>query len=138
MITIEVGIVIHHLETPSRTYHLMSTNQHPVELFRPFAPAPDPDHGMYKVLRSLNATKEHLALILLVDGIHQSIHVYPKFGLVAPRDWTGSSALERCTRFYTNSWVDRYFRSTDTFAVPYAKYNFFSGKYLRFEIICQK
>jgi len=79
-----------------------------VELFQPFIPAPDPDHGMYKVLWSLNATGEHLALIIPVDEIHQSVHLYPKFGPIAPRDWTSSNVLERCTQFYTNPWTDRH------------------------------
>jgi len=79
-----------------------------VELFQHFTPAPDANHGMYKVSRSLNAAGEHLALIIPVDEIHWSIHLYPKFGPVAPRDWTSSNVLERCTQFYTNPSTDRH------------------------------
>jgi hypothetical protein len=79
-----------------------------VELFQPFTPAPDPNHGMYKVSRSLNAIGERMALIVSVDAIHRSVHLYPKFGTVAPRSWTSSNVLEQCTQFYTNPWTDRH------------------------------
>ena len=79
-----------------------------MELFQPFTPAPEPNHGMYKVSRSLNATGEQLALIIPVDEIHQSVHLYPKFEAVAPRDWTSSNVLEQYTQFYTNPWTDRH------------------------------
>jgi hypothetical protein len=52
---------------------------------------------MYEVSQSLNATGECLALIIPVDEIHRSVHLYPKFGPIAPHDWTSSNILERCT-----------------------------------------
>ena len=79
-----------------------------IELFQHFTPAPDADHGMYKVSESLNPAGERLAPILLVDEIHQSVHLYLKFGPVAPHNWTSSNVLEPCTQFYTNPWTDRH------------------------------
>jgi hypothetical protein len=79
-----------------------------IELFQPLTPAPDPNHGMYKVSRSLNAAGERMALIIPVEEIHRSVHLYPKFGTVTPRNWTSSNVLEQCTQFYTNPWTDRH------------------------------
>ncbi|KAH9857831.1 hypothetical protein C2E23DRAFT_720065 [Lenzites betulinus] len=77
-----------------------------VEWFTPFTPDPHPDHGLYKVSRSMRRGAR-LASIIPVEDIVRSCHLIPDFGAVAPREWTSSTVLEQCSSFYVNSFADR-------------------------------
>ncbi|KAG2739279.1 hypothetical protein P692DRAFT_20756281, partial [Suillus brevipes Sb2] len=77
-----------------------------VEWFEPFANRPDANHGMFKVTRALREG-ERQASIVPVRNIRHSIHLMPKFGSVAPRDWTSSNVLDRCSTFWVNNFSDR-------------------------------
>jgi hypothetical protein len=77
-----------------------------VEWFEPFANRPDANHGMFKVTRALREG-ERQASIVPVRNIRRSIHLMPKFGSVAPRDWTSSNVLDRCSTFWVNNFSDR-------------------------------
>ncbi|KAI0038042.1 hypothetical protein FA95DRAFT_1506122 [Auriscalpium vulgare] len=80
-----------------------------VEWFSPFAGAADPNHLMYKITRSVTAsTGRRVFEIIPVDQIRRSIHLFPVFGAVTPRDWTSANVLERCDRFYVSSFTDRH------------------------------
>ncbi|OJT02126.1 hypothetical protein TRAPUB_7421 [Trametes pubescens] len=77
-----------------------------VEHFTAFAQAPDPVSGLYQVSRAVRGTSR-LASIIPVDQIVRSCHLFPRFGAVAPREWTSSNVLERCSTFYVNAFTDR-------------------------------
>ncbi|KIJ12606.1 hypothetical protein PAXINDRAFT_14528 [Paxillus involutus ATCC 200175] len=77
-----------------------------VEWFTPFT-VPNPIHGMYKVSRS-RLHGDRLASIIPVTNIRRSVHLIPKFGRVAPREWTSSTVLEVCNDFLVNPFTDRH------------------------------
>ncbi|KAJ7190265.1 hypothetical protein GGX14DRAFT_538049 [Mycena pura] len=49
-----------------------------------------------------------LAKIIPVDDLRRSIHLFPKFGHVAPREWTSETVLDLCSTFYASPWSDRH------------------------------
>ncbi|KAJ7212297.1 hypothetical protein GGX14DRAFT_534532 [Mycena pura] len=74
------------------------------EWFSNFSNAPQPNHGMYHI----NRRPEHITSIIPVEKIRRSVHLYPEFGAVAPRDWTSANVLEYCMQFYVSPWSDRH------------------------------
>ena len=78
-----------------------------VEWFSKIQGAPDRNHQMFKVTR-LFQDGHRLASIIPVSRIRRSVHLFPKFGQVAPRDWTSGTVLERCNTFYVNQLSDRH------------------------------
>ncbi|KAJ7190828.1 hypothetical protein GGX14DRAFT_381775 [Mycena pura] len=75
-----------------------------VEWFSKFHSAPQANHGLYRVTRPVERT----ASIVPVEHIRRSLHLYPEFGAVAPREWTSGNVLELCQRFYVSPWSDRH------------------------------
>ncbi|KAF8835183.1 hypothetical protein BDN67DRAFT_992522 [Paxillus ammoniavirescens] len=78
-----------------------------VEWFSPFSTHPELNHGMYKVTRTIR-NGERIASVIPVSSISRSVHLFPKFGAVAPREWTSSNVLELCNTFYVNPFTDRH------------------------------
>ncbi|KAI0759461.1 hypothetical protein BD413DRAFT_722365 [Trametes elegans] len=81
-----------------------------VEWFAPFGSAasnPSPDHGLYRIRRSV-CRGARLASIIPVDHIERTCHLLPDFGPVAPREWTTDNVLEECPSFFLNTFLDRY------------------------------
>ncbi|KAJ7694726.1 hypothetical protein B0H14DRAFT_3100604 [Mycena olivaceomarginata] len=75
-----------------------------VEWFSKFPNAPDPNHKMYKISRPVECTTS----IIPVSNIRRSVHLFPQFGPVAPREWTSENVLDLCTKFYVSPWSDRH------------------------------
>ena len=70
---------------------------------------------MYRVSRLYNpASKggQRKASIVPISLIRESIHLFPKFGAVAPADWRSSNVLEVAPAFYVNPFSDRFVYST--------------------------
>ncbi|KAJ6622168.1 hypothetical protein B0H10DRAFT_2342958 [Mycena sp. CBHHK59/15] len=62
-----------------------------VEWFTAFKSQPEPNHLMYKI----SCLEKHgacVSSIISIDNIRRSVHLFPKFGRVAPREWTSSNA----------------------------------------------
>ncbi|KAJ6559035.1 hypothetical protein B0H10DRAFT_1846098 [Mycena sp. CBHHK59/15] len=81
-----------------------------VEWFSPFM-QPEPKHLMYKVNRSLK-DGDRISSIIPLANIRRSVHLLPKFGLVAPPEWKSSNVLDECPHFFVNSMTDRHIYAT--------------------------
>ncbi|KAI0349245.1 hypothetical protein OH77DRAFT_1415395, partial [Trametes cingulata] len=77
-----------------------------VEWFSASSQTPHPDHGLYRVSRSLRRGAR-LCSVVPVEQIDRSCHLFPEFGPVAPREWTSSSVLQLCPSFLLNTFLDR-------------------------------
>lgn len=82
-----------------------------VEWFTPFTAAPDPLHGLYKVKKAIRDGVRS-ANIIPLKNIRRSMHVYPSFGQVVPKEWTSSNVLDLCDTFFINSFTDRHVYGT--------------------------
>ncbi|THV03910.1 hypothetical protein K435DRAFT_909634 [Dendrothele bispora CBS 962.96] len=71
-----------------------------VEWFSPFGTQPDENCGLYKVSRC-NVEGGRLASVVDVRRLVRSIHLFPRFGRIADRDWTSSTVLDQCTTTYS-------------------------------------
>ncbi|KAI0048603.1 hypothetical protein FA95DRAFT_1490591 [Auriscalpium vulgare] len=80
-----------------------------IEWFTPFSAAAEPDHLMYKVSRAYRAGARRRAFAVIpVEDIRRSVHLFPVFGKIAPREWTSGNVLELCEKFYVSSFLDRH------------------------------
>ncbi|KAI0310832.1 hypothetical protein OF83DRAFT_1295682 [Amylostereum chailletii] len=77
-----------------------------VEWFTLFETTPEDNHLMYRIRRSTTEGRRE-ASIIPVEDIRRSVVLIPKFGPVAPREWTTDNVLELCNTFYVNSFTDR-------------------------------
>ncbi|KAJ7489503.1 hypothetical protein FB451DRAFT_1337209 [Mycena latifolia] len=75
-----------------------------VEWFSAFPSWLEPNHRMYKISQPI----ERVASIIPVANIRRSVHLFPQFGPVAPREWTSQNVLELCTKFYVSPWSDQH------------------------------
>ena len=64
--------------------------------------APDPNHLLYKIKRSMKDGARK-ASVIPVANICQSAHLFLDFGPVAPCHWTSATVLETCGAFFVNS-----------------------------------
>ena len=78
-----------------------------VEWFTRFRGPPNPYHQMHKVTRLLQDGGRVVSIIPL-SKIQGSIHLFPNYGRIAPREWTSSNVLEKCDTFYANPFTNRY------------------------------
>ncbi|KAJ7140543.1 hypothetical protein C8R43DRAFT_954828 [Mycena crocata] len=79
-----------------------------IEWFTAFKSQPEPNHLMYKISRAENRDGDRLSSIIPIDNIRRSVHLFPKFGRVAPREWTSSNVLEQCSTFFVSCFTDRH------------------------------
>lgn len=79
-----------------------------VEWFIPFSKAKfDPNSQLFQIKR-LQIQGEQQASVIPVSLIRQSIHLFPKFGPIAPVHWKSSNVLEEAKDFYVNPFSDRF------------------------------
>ena len=76
-----------------------------VEWFSPLAAAPDAKHRMYKVTRTTRNGRRS-ASIIRADTILGSVHLFPRFGVSTPLQWSSFTVLEQCNSFYVNPFAD--------------------------------
>ncbi|KAJ7078695.1 hypothetical protein B0H15DRAFT_788758, partial [Mycena belliarum] len=79
--------------------------------FSPFTPQPEPQHLMYKVRCSIK-DGERITSVIPLANIRRSVHLLPKFGPVAPPEWTSSNVLDLCPTFFVNCFSDRHVYGT--------------------------
>ncbi|KAI0652810.1 hypothetical protein C8Q70DRAFT_1048780 [Cubamyces menziesii] len=63
-------------------------------------------HGLYKVTRPRGRAGERPPSIIEIGKIRRSCHLYPDFGVSAPRDWSSSTVLDQSTHFWVSPFVD--------------------------------
>lgn len=100
---------------PSRAKPLFATAARPpprylayIEWFEKIPALPDPDLGLFKIKRAMNADGHKLASIVPLRRIRRSVYLFPAFGPEAPREWTSGNVLDECTNFYIDSFSDRH------------------------------
>ncbi|PPQ76921.1 hypothetical protein CVT26_001382 [Gymnopilus dilepis] len=83
-----------------------------VEWFTPFSRAIfEPNSQLYQVKRLLSHGEQQ-ASVIPISLIRQSVHLFPKFGPVAPVHWKSSNVLQEAKAFYVNPFSDRFQYST--------------------------
>ena len=82
-----------------------------VEWFTPFTEKPEALHGLYKVQKAFQGGVR-LANVIPLKNIRRSMHVYPSFGRVVPKEWTSANVLDLCNTFFVNSFTDRHVYGT--------------------------
>lgn len=84
-----------------------------VEWYTPFSKAPyDPKSRLFRIKRFYDSNKVQKASIIPIEHIQQSIHLFPKFGPVAPVQWTSATVLDKAEVFYVNPFTNRFAYST--------------------------
>ena len=78
-----------------------------VKWFSKISGAPDQNHKMFRVTRLIQDGHRAASIIPLLR-IHRSVHLFLKFGQIAPRGWMSGTVLERCDTFYVNQLSDRH------------------------------
>lgn len=79
-----------------------------VEWFSNFGNNPDVNNRMYKISRAYIGDTRRLFSVVPVADIRRSVHLYPDFGDVVPREWTTNSVLDDCDVFFLNPFPDRH------------------------------
>lgn len=83
-----------------------------VEWFTPFSVASyDQNSRLYRIKRLAKNQQQQVSVIPL-SRIRESIHLFPKFGPVAPVEWKASLVLDQAQSFYVNVFTHRYQYST--------------------------
>lgn len=79
-----------------------------VQWYTPLANEPDPNHLLYKVSPMKNQDGTNFCSIIPVANIRRSVHLFPRFGVFAPQEWTTSNVLDLCSTFFLNDFTDRH------------------------------
>ncbi|KAG1723657.1 uncharacterized protein EDB91DRAFT_1063288, partial [Suillus paluster] len=69
-----------------------------IKWFAPFPLAPDQQHRLYKLLRSLHGGEKIASIVPLANIVH-SVHLILNFGAIVPRGWTSDTVLDNCNTF---------------------------------------
>ncbi|KAF9529836.1 hypothetical protein CPB83DRAFT_924972 [Crepidotus variabilis] len=65
-----------------------------IQWFSALKDDPDPHHSLYSLTPLQEADGTHVASIIAVDDIRRSVHLFPRFGRVAPQEWSSSNDAE--------------------------------------------
>jgi hypothetical protein len=79
-----------------------------VEWFTPLQALPDRATGLFKISKSFLLDDTLLSSVVPLSYIYRSVHLFPKFGPVAPISWSSSNILDKCDTFYLNPFTDRH------------------------------
>lgn len=82
-----------------------------VEWFTPFTQV-EVNHGMYRLSRAKTTSGARYATVIPLKNLCHSIHLFPQFGPVVPRDWTSSTVLDKSSKFFVNVFTDRHVYGT--------------------------
>ncbi|KAF8262183.1 hypothetical protein EI94DRAFT_1773259 [Lactarius quietus] len=77
-----------------------------VEWYTAFTPNPDPDNLLYKISPKMDRDSGRMCSIIPLANIRRSVHLFPKFGAVAPQEWKSNTVLDMANVFYVNSFTD--------------------------------
>ena len=78
-----------------------------IEWFTPFTQHPLSNHSMYPISRVVQ-DGQRISSIIPLSKILGSVHLFPKFGSTAPRNWSSSNVLDQCKTFFVNPHSNRY------------------------------
>ena len=76
-----------------------------VEWFSSFSSSPDNDNMLYKI-QKVTYQDRPVASIIPLYNIVRSVHLFPKFPVPIPEDWSSTNILDECETFYVNSFSD--------------------------------
>lgn len=79
-----------------------------VEWYSAFKDYPENDTALYKIKRLTDRDGGPICSVIPVANIRRSVHLLPKFGPVAPQEWTSSNVLDLCHIFFVNCFTDRH------------------------------
>ena len=79
-----------------------------VEWYTAFPDTPDPNHLLFKISPVKDREGRNICSIIPLANIRRSVHLLPKFGRVAPKEWTSSNVLDLCNHFFVNTFTDRH------------------------------
>ena len=78
-----------------------------VKWFTPFRPMPEANSQLCKVSRACRQPGDaHIASIITIGNITQSIHLIPLVGNTMQHDWNSHTVIERCQSFLVNSFMN--------------------------------
>ena len=76
-----------------------------VEWFSSFKEDTEDNHLLYKV-HKITYQNKPVASIIPLYNIVRSVHLFPKFPVPIPEDWSSTNILDECETFYVNSFSD--------------------------------
>ncbi|KAH8995173.1 hypothetical protein EDB83DRAFT_2238904, partial [Lactarius deliciosus] len=79
-----------------------------VEWYTGFTQDPDMDSFLFKISPMKDRDGGRVCSIIPVANIQRSVHLIPRFGAVAPQEWTSSTALDLANVFFVNSFTDNH------------------------------
>ena len=77
-----------------------------VEWYTTFTEDPAQDSHLFKISPMKDGDGGRVCSIILLANIRRSVQLIPKFGVVAPREWTSGTVLDLAPVFFVNSFTD--------------------------------
>ena len=77
-----------------------------IEWYTAFTEDPNLHTLLFKVSPLKERDGRRICSIIPLANIWWSVHLIPKFGAVAPQEWTSSMVLNLANTFYVNSFTD--------------------------------